>query len=81
MRPNSFNEAEAITPRNLDPGWERPPGRKECFNEAEAITPRNLDTDHTAMATRPRFNEAEAITPRNHPTMPGLYVQRMSSLQ
>ena len=41
VRGAGFNEAEAIKPRNPDPGrsWCL---RESCFNEAEAIKPRNL---------------------------------------
>ena len=61
---DSFNEAEAIKPRNpkvqittaiITAG----------FNEAEAIKPRNLHPTCPTLHEPPSFNEAEAIKPRN----------------
>ena len=60
----SFNEAEAITPRNQDQ-FVFDTVLTASFNEAEAITPRNLGDPSLYLILIERFNEAEAITPRN----------------
>ena len=61
----SFNEAEAITPRNLLDHCIEASQRVLSFNEAEAITPRNRDKRRGIVYYDDSFNEAEAITPRN----------------
>ncbi len=42
----SFNEAEAITPRNPKKMGPRMSNARRSFNEAEAITPRNPQLCH-----------------------------------
>ena len=52
----SFNEAEAIKPRNLDRAIMKLYSRRtRCFNEAEAIKPRNHANETVGTETgRPR---------------------------
>ena len=60
----SFNEAEAVKPRNLQ---RRQSALEICsaFNEAEAIKPRNPVRCWPQPSPSSSFNEAEAIKPRN----------------
>ena len=60
----SFNEAEAIKPRNRS--WTGVSGPvRSGFNEAEAIKPRNPERYGIGRSHWACFNEAEAIKPRN----------------
>ena len=60
LRPSSFNEAEALTPRIARLGKANRGGARRRFNEAEALTPRieplfrHGDTLYIYASMRPR---------------------------
>ena len=62
---DSFNEAEAIKPRNRRGPDRWASAKADSFNEAEAIKPRNPCSQGNTECTNTGFNEAEAIKPRN----------------